>query len=122
MPSAPCTPPGPSRSRLIGHLLTENLLISLAAGGIGVGLAYSLLRGLVRITRGQEVLFNISTIDHRVLIFTLLVSIATPLLFGLLPAWGTVRSNLSDSLRNGERGAESRGGLRVRGADRKSVV
>ncbi len=106
---------GASRSRLIGQLLTENLLISLAAGGIGVGLAYALLRLLVLITRGQAVLFNISTIDHRVLIFTLLVSMVTPLLFGLLPAWGAVRSNLSDSLRDGERGSESRGGLRTRG-------
>ncbi len=107
---------GASRSRLIGQLLTENLLIALAAGGVGVGLAYALLRLLVRMTRGQQVLFNISTIDHRVLIFTLLVSIVTPLLFGLLPAWGVVRSNLSDSLRDGERGAASRGGSRVRGA------
>ena len=107
---------GASRTRLIGQILTENLLIALAAGGIGVGLAYALLRVLVRMTRGQAVLFNISTIDHRVLIFTLLVSIATPLLFGLLPAWGAVRSNLSDSLRDGERGRERRGGLRTRGA------
>ena len=107
---------GASRRRLIAQLLTENLLIALTAGGLGIVFAFFLLRVLVRITRGQAILFNISTIDHRVLIFTLLVSVATPLLFALLPAWGAVRYNLSEALRDGEKGAESRGGSRTRGA------
>jgi putative ABC transport system permease protein len=107
---------GAGRARLVRQLLTENLLVAVTAGAIGIGMAYALLRGLVLVTRGREVLFNIATIDQRVLIFTLAVSLATPLLFGLLPAWVAVRADLADSLRSGERGGEGTRVNRAKGA------
>ena len=107
---------GASRSRLIGQLLTENMLIALVAGGMGIGLAHLLLRGLVALTRGQQMIFTIAVIDERVLVFTLIVSLAAPLFFGLLPALGAVRSNLTDSLRDGDRAGAGRKGGRTRSA------
>ncbi len=107
---------GASRGRLVRQLLTENVLIALAAGGIGIGLAHFLLRALVSVTRGQEVLFTMAVIDERVLLFTLVVSLAAPLFFGLLPALGAVGSHLNDSLRDGARAGGGRKGGRTRNA------
>jgi predicted permease len=107
---------GANRGRLIRQLLTENMLLALAAGALGVGLASLLIKGLVLVTRGQEVLFTIAQIDHRVLLFTLGVSAIAPLFFGLLPALGTVRSDLNDSLRDGVRAGAGRRGGRTRSA------
>ena len=107
---------GASRGRIIGQLLTENLLIALAAGGMGVGLAHLLLEALVSVTRGRQLIFTMAVIDERVLAFTLIVSLSAPLVFGLLPALGAARSNLSDSLRDGGRAGGSRKGARTRSA------
>ena len=62
---------GAARGRLIGQLLTENVLIALVAGGVGIGLAHVLLRGLVLVTRGREVLFTLAVIDACVSLFVL---------------------------------------------------
>ena len=107
---------GAGRGRLIRQLLTENVLIALVAGGLGIGLAHVLLRSLVAVTRGQQVFFTIAVIDERVLAFTLIVSLAAPLFFGLLPALGAVRSNLTDSLRDGDRTGSGRRSGRTRSA------
>jgi len=77
---------GAGRGRLVRQLLTENLVISLVAGGIGLGLARALLDFLVRVSNGQEELFMMAELDGRVLGFTLLVALGAPLLFGGLPA------------------------------------
>jgi predicted permease len=107
---------GAGRSRLVRQLLTENTMVALAAGVIGLGLARALLAMLVRITRGRQVLFTIAEVDGRVLLFTLFVSLLAPLIFGLWPAVGATRADVSRSLREGgaRTGASRRTG-RVRG-------
>jgi len=105
---------GAGRGRLIGQLLTENVIMALMAGAIGIGLAHTLLRGMVAITRGQQVIFTNAAIDRPVLIFTLMVSLAAPLLFALLPALGAVRANLNNSLRDGDRAGSGLKGSRTR--------
>lgn len=77
---------GAGRGRLVRQLLTENLVISLVAGGLGLGLARLLLDFLVRVSNGQEELFMMAELDGRVVGFTLLVALVAPLLFGGLPA------------------------------------
>ncbi|HKE56581.1 MAG TPA: ABC transporter permease, partial [Pyrinomonadaceae bacterium] len=77
---------GASRARLIRQLLTENALLALAGGGLGILLAANGLDLLVRFaarftTRAAEI-----KLDSKVLIFTLAVSLFSCLLFGLLPA------------------------------------
>jgi predicted permease len=98
---------GAGRSGLVRQLLAETLLLSLIGGG--VGLAFARI-GLALVTRTHpESLSQLSSvgIDWRVLAFTLLVSLATSLLFGVVPALTGTRLNLVDSLKQGGRSATS---------------
>ena len=105
---------GAGRSRLMGQLLTESLLLSLAGGVLGLGLGYVGVRALLAINpsdiprvgeQGAAV-----ALDWRVLVFTLVAAILTGILFGLVPALNTSRSDISNTLR--ESGARSGTGLR----------
>ena len=103
---------GASRARLIRQLLTENALLALAGGGLGILIAANGLDLLVRFaarftTRAAEI-----KIDSSVLIFTVVVSLLTCLLFGLLPALST-KSGLATRMREGSsRSGSSRSRLR----------
>jgi len=90
---------GASRARLMRQLLVESAL--LAALGCVVGLAIAstgpnLVRSLLPAGLPQV---NPVTIDGRVLVFSLVVSALTALVFGLLPAWQTRDVALNDALK-----------------------
>jgi putative ABC transport system permease protein len=98
---------GASRVDLIRQLLTESLLLSLAGGAVGLLLAIWGVRGLVTlggksIPRSQEI-----GIDARVLGFTVMVSVLTAILFGLVPAIRASRCDLQTTLKEGGRGSWS---------------
>src|SRR5437868_11706259 len=78
---------GASRRRLVRQLLTESLLISLSGGAAGVFLAAAINRAVrgIRLPSDVTLLFDLRT-DWRVLSFALLLSIATGILFSLIPA------------------------------------
>ena len=94
---------GGSRWRMIRQLLTESALLALAGGVIGVALAYGALRVILTlvppntIPDESEVAVNLP-----VLLFTLGVSAATSLIFGLAPALHTV-GDLMNPLRSSGR-------------------
>jgi putative ABC transport system permease protein len=105
---------GAGRARLMWQLLTESLLLSLAGGVLGLGFGYVGVRALLAINpsdiprvgeQGAAV-----ALDWRVLLFTLVASILTGILFGLVPALSTSRSDINSTLR--ESGARSGTGLR----------
>jgi predicted permease len=77
---------GAGRRRIIRQLLTESLLIGLAAGVIGVGLACILLRFLPHLDPGNIPRLNQASLDIRVMLFTVIVSLLTSVLTGILPA------------------------------------
>jgi putative ABC transport system permease protein len=106
---------GAGRSRLVRQLLTESLVISLGAAGLGLAFAYGLNRTLVWISAGTEPAFLMAELDARVLGFTLLVSLAAPLAFGLLPALRASTGGPSAALRDGRSGDGGRSGKRARG-------
>jgi predicted permease len=98
---------GAGRGGLVRQLLAETLLLSLIGGAVGLALAQM---GLAFVTRTHpETLPQLTSmgIDWRVLAFTLLVSLATSLLFGVAPAITGTRLNLIDSLKQGGRSATS---------------
>jgi predicted permease len=89
---------GAGRSRIIRQLLTEAILIGFAAGAIGVGFAYIFLRTLPLFNPGNIPRLNEASLDMRVLLFTIGVSLLTSLHTGILPALAVSRINLTDFL------------------------
>jgi putative ABC transport system permease protein len=105
---------GASRWQIASQLLTESLVLSVAGGllGLWVGKAcWSLFGGLVPEQAGGGFEWN-----SNVLLFTAGISIAAGMLFGFAPALRATHVPLQESLKEGGRGGESRGGLRLRDA------
>jgi putative ABC transport system permease protein len=101
---------GARRGRLLRQLLTESVLLGLAGGVLGVGLAYLLQRALPAITPGNIPRIDEASVDGRVLFFACLLSVATGLLFGLAPALQGSRVNVLSTLN--EAGIQRTGGFR----------
>jgi predicted permease len=78
---------GASRGRLVRQLLVESFVLSTAGGIVGLGLAFVLTRGLLRLVPndGQPLMINAYP-DSRILIFTLALTFLTGIVFGLFPA------------------------------------
>jgi putative ABC transport system permease protein len=100
---------GASRWRLIRQLLTETTVLGLAGGLAGVLLAHWGLWGLLKLPQ-NFISVKDATIDSRVFVFALAVSIVTGWLFGLVPTLQLVRAELQSGLKEGGRG--SGGGAR----------
>ena len=95
---------GAGRRRLIRQLLTENLMLSLVGGALGLLLAFAGIRLHALIVPDQfpSLLRDVS-IDARVLGFALAMSVLSSFVFGLWPALRASRVDLSDSLKEGAR-------------------
>ncbi len=104
---------GATRGRLVRLFLTENLLLSLIAGGLGVLLARSILPLLLRITPATLPRSDAIRVDGSVILFTLGVSVAAALLFGLAPVARLIRSTEGFHLREEPR-ASGPGRMRAR--------
>ena len=106
---------GAGRGGLVRQLLAETLLLSFIGGAVGLACAEIGLKGLARMHPENLPQLGSVGIDWRVLTFTLLVSLATSLLFGLAPAFMGTRLNLVDALKQGGRSTTSgRSSQRVR--------
>jgi putative ABC transport system permease protein len=95
---------GCGRWRLTGQLLTESLLLSVIGGGAGVLLAWQGISLVAALAPKELPRLDEVRMDSTVLLFSLGVSLATGLLFGMVPALRASRANPV--------GAASRGGLR----------
>jgi predicted permease len=98
---------GASRARMIRQLLTESILLAGLGGLFGFALAYwgtkAILKGLpAALPRGNEV-----SLDAKVLLFTLALSLFTGILFGLAPALKATRTNLQATMNQSGRGSSS---------------
>jgi predicted permease len=94
---------GAGFGRIVREMLTESVMLGLAGGAIGLGLAFGALRLLVALAPGNLPRLTEITIDIPVLLFTLLVSIAAGMLFGAIPAFKYARAQLGTALRGGGR-------------------
>ena len=101
---------GASRVRLIRQLLTESLLLSVLGGGFGLLLAFwvtELLEAFVPVLE-YNMVENFFALDSRALVFTLIISLATGLVFGLAPAWHSSNPDVVPILK-GDLAARERG-------------
>jgi putative ABC transport system permease protein len=98
---------GAGRARLVRQLLTESMLLGVMGGAIGLAIAAYGVHALVALggiglPRAAEV-----ALDARVVAFTIVLSMATGVIFGVLPAARASRARLTDALRESTRGAGS---------------
>ncbi len=105
---------GATRGRIVRQLLTESVLLSLAGGLLGVLLAVWLVDLFAAIKLPTTFPIELKLhVDWRVLVFALLASLLTGLLFGLAPAWQTARPALVPALKDeAGRGGYQRSRLR----------
>jgi len=103
---------GAGKLRLIRQLMAESLMLGLLGGLAGLLLALSGIKLLVASAPENIPRMNEVSLDGYVLAFVLVVSILTPLIFGLIPALQASKVNVSESLKEGGRSAT--GGLRGR--------
>lgn len=110
---------GASRWRLVRQLLAESLALAVVGGAAGLLVAHVLLRALsgFALPGGVSIAALDVGLDGRVLVATLVLSVLTTVLFGLVPALQSTRPRLMDALRSGRapegrnRSSVLRGGL-----------
>jgi predicted permease len=105
---------GASRGRLVRQLLTESVVVALAGGLLGLGLAAFGVDLLMRLSPASILRLPEVRIDRIVLLFTLGASLLTGLVFGIVPALSGSASALGETLNEGSRGASGRRGKQIR--------
>ena len=109
---------GAGHWQIVRQLLTENLLLSLIGGLIGVGIGYLMMRWIKAMLPPFALPAEIDVrMDTSVLLFAVAASIGTGILFGLAPAIQAARTNLAETMKDGGAGTTpSTPGRRLRGA------
>ena len=107
---------GAGRGRLVRQLMTESIVLALAGGVLGLVVAWFGTRFLLELSRGQLPRAFDVTIDGRVLLFSLAISLVTGILFGLVPALRLSTPALHGALREGGRGFAGSVSQRLRNA------
>ncbi|MCZ6836166.1 MAG: ABC transporter permease, partial [Planctomycetota bacterium] len=108
---------GASRGRVIRQLLVECTMLGLIGGGVGLIMASFGIDLLGRLIPDGSPLTQSIGINGRILLFTLLVSIGTGILFGILPALRISHGSLREKLHSESRGSMPSGGAtRIRNA------
>ncbi len=110
---------GAARASLVRQLLMENLLLALAGGLAGTLIAFAGARYFASLPIPSDLPIVLAvTVDRRVLVFTLVISLVSTVLFGLTPALRTTRPDLVPALKAAD--ADSAGKRRLWG--RNSIV
>lgn len=104
---------GASRWQLLRQLVTESMLMALAGGALGLALASAGMGSLLAMAPSTLPRVSDIRLDARIFAFTFGVSLLTGVLFGLAPAIYATRTNLIETLKEGE-GRASAGGRRSR--------
>jgi putative ABC transport system permease protein len=105
---------GASAWGIFRQLLTESFVVAVAGGAVGVGIAAAGLKLLVAYAARMTPLSGEIRLDGKVLLFGLVVSLITGVLFGAFPGYVASRSRLGILSGSGDRAAGSEGGTRAR--------
>ncbi|HKW97395.1 MAG TPA: ABC transporter permease [Bryobacteraceae bacterium] len=107
---------GAGRSRIVRQLMTESLIVALAGGLAGVAFADGGVRFLETLSVPSDPPSFVGVqLDWRVVEFSLLAALVSCILFGLIPAWQTVRTDCVGALKQG--GERTAGERRTLGRD-----
>ena len=106
---------GANRARIIRQLLTESVLLAAIGGGLGLLIAAWATTALIAAVPQNIPRASAIQLDGAVFAFTLIISLATGIAFGLVPAWHASHVDLNTALKAGTRGGSgSEGKHRVR--------
>jgi predicted permease len=101
---------GAGRGRLVRQMITEATILSLAGGALGLLLAEAGMKILVRLVPTGLPPTAQPSLNGRLLLFTLAISLLTGLIFSVIPAIQAARASVNDALKQGGRsGADTRG-------------
>src|SRR5262245_32456631 len=100
---------GAGRGRLVRQLITESLLIAAAGGaaGLAVGYAGMMLFRATEVPRDLPIALAFN-MDRRALVFSVMVSVVSALIFGLVPAVQATRTDLTAVMKSGDSTAPGR--------------
>jgi predicted permease len=100
---------GAGRTRIVRQLLTESVMLSVLGGALGVLFAYWGAHAIISFVSNNQTrpLGFVTGVDFRVLGFTIALSLLTGILFGIAPAFRSVRIDLTPALKEGEGGSAS---------------
>ncbi len=114
---------GAGRGTLVRQLLTESMLLALLGGAAGIGVGYAGVQFLGSIPLPSDYPLDLGVrMDSRLLVFSLLLSIATGIIFGLLPALRSTRLDLNSTIKASDQGPRRPGFWRGRLAGRNVLV
>ncbi len=106
---------GASRFRIFRQMLVESLLLAVTSGVLGIILATWTISVLSRVAHETVPRMNYLELDARVLGFSLLVSLLTGVLFGVIPALRTSKTDLQETLKDSSTTTTDTQGKRLRG-------
>ena len=100
---------GAGQGRLVRQLFTESVVLGGVAAAAGVALAGWFIRLLISFSPPGVPRLEQASLDGQVVVFAVLLAFASSVLFGLIPAWRASRTDVNTTLKEGTRGAGSRG-------------
>lgn len=108
---------GAGRGRIGRQLLAESVVLALAGGALGVGLAYGIMAIAVPLLP-ENIVPNEArvTLNGWVLLFSTVVAVGSGIIAGLVPAWQCTRPEVNTALKDGGQGAGQHRGNRTRNA------
>jgi predicted permease len=99
---------GAGKHRIVRQLLTESVIVAIAAGALGIPLAWWGLELLDAAMPKDGIPYYVAwRIDQPTLAYTIIISLVTGIVFGLAPALQAARGSLQEALRDGARGSGS---------------
>jgi predicted permease len=114
---------GGSRWQLVRQLLLESLILALAGGAAGIAVAYAAQQFFMAIPLPSDFPISLGIrMDTRLILFSFAITVATALVFGLLPALRSTRGDLSGAIKSGDQGPAKAAFWRGRLAGRNLLV